>query len=269
MSHFVSRRAALSGLAGTVFGCHSGSSAKPESRATASASHGAPPQAWGGLEVTRVSALREDERGGIALVLLHGYGAAGDDLASLGRSLLRPGVRCLAPAAPLSLGGGGRAWWQIDASDRPRYVSDEPGPAQLSTLPNLQLEVARSAVSGVLRTVRERYAPERVFLGGFSQGAMLALDLLLAGSEPLDRAFVLSGALLVDSAAHFAAPRASHPPVFISHGHQDRRLPFAGAERARDELQAHGYPVTFHPFEGAHAIPSEVAFALAEFLFSS
>src|SRR5450432_406902 len=72
---------------------------------------------------------------------------------------------------------GGRAWWHLEASDRPRYVLDEPGPPMVSTLPNFELEVARSAVQGVLRTTRERYAPKALFLAGFSQGAMLSIDL--------------------------------------------------------------------------------------------
>ncbi len=213
--------------------------------------------------------MRDDERGGIAVVLLHGYGAPGNDLAPLARSLQRPGMRCILPAAPLSLGDGGRAWWHIYASDRPRYVFDDPGPPMLSTLPNFELEVARSAVQGVLRTARERYAPRGHFLAGFSQGAMLSIDLALAGSEPLDRVAVLSGALLVDSAAHLQAQRNVRPAVFISHGRQDQRLPFAGGERMKTELEAHGYAVTWRPFDGGHTISKSTTTELSKFLFES
>jgi phospholipase/carboxylesterase len=216
-----------------------------------------------------VTQMREDERGGIAVVWLHGFGASGDDLAPLAKSLLRPQTRCILPAAPFALGDGGRAWWQLDASDRPRYVTDESGPSAPRTLPNLQLEVARNAVAGVLRTTRERYAPSALFLVGFSQGAMLSIDLALAGSEPLDRVAVLSGALLVDSAAHLQAPRSARPAVFISHGRQDQRLPFAGSERMKAELEQHGFLVTWRPFDGGHAIPPVIVAELSEFLFGS
>ena len=246
-----------------TLGCRSGSHAS----AQGAPSGGVWREPWGGLEIAHVTDMRDDERGGIALVLLHGYGAPGSDLAPLARSLLQPGTRCILPAAPLSLGDGGRAWWHIEASDRPRYVLDEPGPPMLSTLPNFELEVARSAVQGVLRTTRERYAPKALFLAGFSQGAMLSIDLALAGSEPLDRVAVLSGALLVDSAAHLQAPRAAHPPVFISHGRQDRRLPFAGGERMKAELEAHGFAVTWRPFDGGHAISKSTVAELSKFLF--
>jgi phospholipase/carboxylesterase len=260
------RRAALIGLGAAAMACRSGSAGTSQAGVNASAA--TERDSWGGLAITQVTNQREDERGGIVLVLLHGYGASGDDLASLARTLLRPGLRCILPAAPLSAGDG-RAWWQIEARDRPRYVVDQPAPAQPSTLPNPELEAARSGVSGVLRTARARYAPSALFLGGFSQGAMLSLDLLLAGSDELDRVAVLSGALLVDSAAHFDAKRAEHPPVFVSHGLRDQRLPFAGGERIKTELEAHGFPVTFRSFDGGHAIPREIVSELGRFLFGS
>ena len=66
-------------------------------------------QLWGGLNVARVSDMSEDERGGSAVVVLHGWGAPGDDLVPLAEALLRPGVRFFVPAAPLPEVGGGRA----------------------------------------------------------------------------------------------------------------------------------------------------------------
>jgi phospholipase/carboxylesterase len=265
----LSRRNALLALASAPLGCRSGHESSAQATAPATSSAAPSHEPWGGLEIAQVSSLREDERGGVAVVLLHGYGASGDDLASLAKSLLRPQTRFVLPAAPLSLGGGARAWWDISAGDRPRYVTDEPGPAQLTTMPNFQLEVARSAVQGVLRTIRERYAPSALFLAGFSQGAMLSVDLALAGNEPLDRVAVLSGALLVDAAAHLTDPRSAHPALFISHGRQDQRLPFAGAERMKAELEAHGFAVTWRPFDGGHQIPPLIERELSAFLFGS
>jgi predicted esterase len=72
------------------------------------------PQLWGGLNVARLSDMSEDERGGSAVVVLHGWGAPGDDLVPLAEALARPGVRFFVPAAPLPEMGGGRAWWHLD-----------------------------------------------------------------------------------------------------------------------------------------------------------
>ncbi|HEX7451845.1 MAG TPA: hypothetical protein VF294_06150, partial [Polyangiaceae bacterium] len=160
-SSVFSRREALLALLATA-GCRSGSQAAP---ATVSSATPAPPV----LSVAMVTSMREDERGGTAVVLLHGYGAQGDDLLSLARSLQRPRTRFVLPAAPLSLSGGGRAWWDIEASDRPRYVTDDAG--ALPPASNPQLAAARLAVQAVLARTVQLYAPEQLFIAGFSQGA--------------------------------------------------------------------------------------------------
>ena len=212
-----------------------------------------------------VTSMPEDERGGTAVVLLHGYGAQGDDLLSLARSLQRPRTRFVLPAAPLSLPGGGRAWWDIEASDRPRYVTDEAG--ALPPAPSPQLAAARLAVQAVLARTVQLYAPEQLFIAGFSQGAMLSLDVALAGAPPIQRVAVLSGALLTDALSLLDAPREPRPAIFISHGREDTRLAFSGAERMKSELERRGFSVTFQPFSGGHEIPDAVVTQLQSFLF--
>ena len=209
--------------------------------------------------------MPEDERGGTVVALLHGYGAQADDLVSLARSLQRPRTRFILPAAPLSLPDGGRAWWDIEASDRPRYVTDEVSTEPVAANP--QLEVARRGVQAVLARAVQVYAPEALFIAGFSQGAMLSLDVALTGSPPVQRVAVLSGALLSDALALLAAPRRIRPAVFISHGREDTRLPFSGAERMKSELEQRGFSVTFEPFSGGHEIPEAVVSELRSFLF--
>ena len=244
-------------------GCRSGSQAAPATVSSATPAPTAPaPQ---GLSVAMVTSMRENERGGTAVVLLHGYGAQGDDLLSLARSLQRPRTRFVLPAAPLSLPGGGRAWWDIEASDRPRYVTDEAG--ALPPPPSPQLAAARLAVQAVLARTVQLYAPEQLFIAGFSQGAMLSLDVALAEAPPIQRVAVLSGALLTDALRLLDAPREQRPAIFISHGREDKRLPFSGAERMKFELERRGFSVTFQPFSGGHEIPEAVVTQLQSFLF--
>jgi len=208
--------------------------------------------------VTSGGDLGEDERGGTAVVLLHGFGAAGDDLVSLARSLAQPRTRYVVPAGPLSLESGGRAWWQL--KQRPTYDAEQELVVDRDALLR-----ARAAVLGVLATVRERHAPKALFIAGFSQGAMLALDVALHESSGVDRVGVLSGALTHTTAASLAKPRSKRPLVFVSHGRQDRVLRFAGAEHLVERLKASDHSVTFRPFDGSHEIPPEIAAALHDF----
>jgi len=215
---------------------------------------------FGGLEVKLGGDLAEHERGGTAVVLLHGFGAAGDDLVSLARSLVQPRTRYVVPAAPVELPNGGRAWWPL--KQRSAYNTE-----QELVVPAQALEAPRAAVLGALRTVRERYAPESLLLAGFSQGAMLALDVALQPSSKVDRVAVLSGALTTETSPVLANPHHSRPRALVSHGRQDRVLRFAGAEHAVQSLKSASLAVHFLPFDGGHEISPEVVQALRGFLF--
>jgi hypothetical protein len=113
----LSRRSAVLALL-SVVGCRSGDATAAS--ASASASSVAQASAAADLEVALVTSMRTDQRGVVVVVLLHGFGAQGDDLVPLARSMVRPGVRFIVPVAPIGLPSGGRAWWHIDAVDRPR-----------------------------------------------------------------------------------------------------------------------------------------------------
>ncbi len=77
-----------------------------------------------GLACRIYDEIPEDGAPKALMVLCHGFGAAGHDLASLGREIirLRPELagkaRFVFPEAPLSLEAygmpGGRAWWMLD-----------------------------------------------------------------------------------------------------------------------------------------------------------
>jgi len=240
--------------------CRSRSEPAPAS----STSHSSPASTapFGGLEVTSGGDLAEGERGGTAVVLLHGFGASGDDLVSLARALAHPRTRYVVPAGLLTLPNGGRAWWPL--KQRLAYNAEQELQVQSDVLAN-----ARAAVQGVVSTIRERYAPDALFVVGFSQGAMLALDVALQPSLGIQRVAVLSGALPVPTSLELAKPRPKPPRVFVSHGRQDRVLRYAGAERLVERLEDAGYPVVFHPFDGGHEISPEVVAALREFLFGA
>src|SRR3954466_11889401 len=54
----------------------------------------------GGLDVVTLGKMRDDEQGGTAVVLLHGWGAHGQGRVGLAHALTRPRARFFVPAAP-------------------------------------------------------------------------------------------------------------------------------------------------------------------------
>lgn len=209
--------------------------------------------------------MRDDEKGGLLVVLLHGWGARGDDLVSLAQELSRPRVRFVVPAAPLAEGPRGRAWWRRAGAERPGFAESDVLSKDFQ--PNPQVLASRHAVQAVLRDAQERYAPDALAVAGFSQGAMLALDVALAADPPVARVAALSGVLLADSVPALQTRPQRPPAIFVSHGRTDAVLPFARGANIEKLLEPHGYPVTFFPFYGGHEIPRAVVAELRKFLF--
>jgi phospholipase/carboxylesterase len=256
---FSRRNALLATLGAAPLACR-----RSPPRSAASADAGAA-QPWGGLKVARVSGMSEDERGGVAVIVLHGWGAAGDDLLPLAEALGRPGVRFFVPAGPLPEMGGGRAWWHLDPNTRPPHAATDQLPADFRPAP--AVVAARAAVQGLMATVVERYAPATVALVGFSQGAMLAIDVALAGAPGVERVVAMSGVVLVDSVPALTAPHPTKPRFLLSHGRQDPVVPFASGTAGKDLLEKHGFPVTWRPFDGGHEIPAPLLAEVERFLF--
>jgi phospholipase/carboxylesterase len=213
---------------------------------------------------------REGAGSGPVVVLLHGFGAPGDDLVSLWRTLRAPaGTRFVFPEAPLPLPAGfgnGRAWWWIDLEARMRR-QEQGLPRDLDSVPE-GLEAARAQVDAVLSQVSDklRPSPGQVVLGGFSQGAMLALDVALHSDRALAGLVLMSGTHLAAKEWSKRYEQRRGLPVFMSHGDQDPMLPFDGAEGLGQTLVAAGLQVEWLPFRGGHGIPWEVVEAVGGFL---
>ena len=214
----------------------------------------------------RVAILDSIERGdgdGPLLVMLHGYGSRPEDLASFAdRSDLPRGTRMSFPRAPEAvhppLGLEGRSMWWRFTDD----LSDLRG-VRLPGLP-----AARERVRAFLddRQARLGIASDRIVLGGFSQGAILALDVALHDDRPLAGIALLS-ATLVDEAEVIARVRTRRGlPTYVSHGTRDTVLPY---ERTLDlvaRLREGGLDVRFTTFDGGHEVTDVVSSELAAFV---
>jgi len=262
----LSRRQILPALFALALPACRSSRTSPQATAGSAPSGAADPDASPANETLSVIEIGTVAPNKDALVLLHGWGAPGNDLASLGRELMRDNTMIFVPAAPLAEGEG-RAWWHLDATSRGRYAHDDVLPATFQPLD--AITSARHAVQALLRSIHERFAPSLVTIAGFSQGAMLALDVALACEPRVDRVAVLSGALLLDSlpAVHEGCGRSRR--VLVMHGRADPIVPFENAERAVAILQQRGVPVDFRPFEGRHEIPRSVRSVLGDFAFGA
>lgn len=203
---------------------------------------------------------------GPVVVLLHGFGAPGDDLVPLWRVLDVPAeTRFVFPEAPLELDYGGRAWWLIDFERLERAMRGLDPSDRTVEVPEGLVE-ARAAVMGLVDEIERTMKPPSLVLGGFSQGAMLSLDVALHRAATPAGVIQMSGTLIARDEWTPLLPARRGMRVLQSHGREDPLLPFAIAERLRDLLVAGGVSVEFIPFRGGHQIPENVLEAASAFI---
>lgn len=212
-------------------------------------------------------------------VFCHGFGAGGDDLVGLAGELLQAqpadrGCLLVFPAAPLSLDDqgipGGRAWWLLSIQRLIAAMEDGHYEQIRQEIPE-GIDAARQALTEVIHTVLARYGltTQQLLLGGFSQGAMLAVDTALRGLEQPPAVLCLySGALICEPKWKPLAARLAATQILQSHGRYDPILPLQAGLWLRDMLQGAQCSVDFIDFNGPHTIPMAAVERTAQLLCS-
>ena len=187
------------------------------------------------------------------VVLLHGYGADGNDLIDLGAAWqpLLPDTAFVAPHAPEPCAQAplGRQWFPLTLrSPQERWAGVN------AAAPVLERFLARELE-------RRKLPPSALALVGFSQGTMLALHVGLRRPTAPAAIVGYSGLLATpDGAAAdaMAAEIRSRPPVLLVHGDRDDLIPAQALFHAAHGLSALGLPVEWHLSIGiGHGIDAE------------
>ena len=106
--------------------------------------------------------------------------------------------------------------------------------------------------------------PQRVAIGGFSDGASYALSLGVTNGDLFTHVIAFSPGFMSP------ASRQGMPRLFISHGTQDRVLPIERcSRRLAREIRSTDYELSYREFEGAHTIPQEIARGAIDWFLSS
>lgn len=183
----------------------------------------------------------KDARG--ALILLHGRGASAQDILSLSSYLVQPGLACLAPQAE------GYTWYPD------RFIApleqNEP-----------YLSGALAVVDNIVRQVRAHGIPtEKIFVGGFSQGACLATEYVLRNPKRYGGLLIFSGGYI----GPLNEPRQPNgdlqgTPVFLGCSNPDPHIPLQRAQETTALLRRMGAQVTekIYPDMGHTIIQDEI-----------
>lgn len=182
------------------------------------------------------------------IVLLHGYGADGNDLIGLADPWgeLLPGAAFVSPHAPepCAANGFGRQWFALTRLQ----------PAELEQ----GARRAAPALDAFLDGEKRRYGLDdgQIALVGFSQGTMMALHVGLRRALPPAGILGYSGALAAPDG--LAAELKSRPPVLLVHGDADPVVPVQALFAAVAKLGEVAVPCRFHVARGlGHGIDQE------------
>ena len=175
------------------------------------------------------------------VVLLHGYGADGNDLIEIGRAWqpLLPHAAFVSPHAPRPCGQApvGREWFPLTFRDPDeRWLGVNTAAPMLDRF--LDAELARLALPG-----------SALALVGFSQGTMMALHVGLRRPTAPAAIVGYSGIFVLPNGGTpeaVAAQIKSRPPILLLHGEQDDLIPVEALFQATQALAALDVPVEWH-----------------------
>lgn len=223
------------------------------------------------------------------LILIHGYGAGAADLAGLAEPLLAgaPGglenFRVILPGGCLEIPLGwnpfenqpvtGRAWFPVD--QRALELAQRSGTHRdFRKMTPEGLAAAVDYCRGLFRESETlsflRQPGQRIWLGGFSQGAMLALELFFSAVLPpadVDGLFLFSAnPMHLDQWRERAKDLTAPWYFFQSHGLHDPLLGFDYARGLFEFLESMGGRGDWNEFRGGHEIPPDTVGRAARFL---
>lgn len=192
------------------------------------------------------------------LVFLHGLAMAPASLFPFAAALSLPVAFCFPYGPVREPGGEARSWWAVDPAKR--KASLEAGPSDLFDRHPKGRSQARRHLHLALKQARQRWPDLPVYLAGYSQGGMLALDYLLLDDGPKPDALVLLSSTCIaldewQARLHGMASPVRNLPVLVMHGQNDADLALSAGERLRDCLAAAHADVQWKVFDGGHELP--------------
>ena len=194
-------------------------------------------------------ALRDGERPPL-LLLLHGVGSNERSMASMAGAF-DPRFLVVSARSPIVLGPDAFAWFHVTFTAQGPVIDRDEAAAGWA-------HVARFVDEAVTAYGAD---PARVYVGGFSQGAIMSLATLLTAPDRVAGAVVMSGRLLPEVLPHLTAPDALRDkPVLVVHGTADEKLGIHLARQAREHLARFPLALTYRELPMGHAItPASLA----------
>lgn len=204
------------------------------------------------LEWKEIPAL-DPEKG--CVITLHGRGTSGVDLMPLADEIALPNLRWIFPDAPLPFPDllGGMMW----------YGSNAGNSSGIQNSRRLLFDLLNQIID------TDGVSPENIALLGFSQGAVMSLDVGLRYSKKIGALIAMSGFLAMPEKLNQEKSLASMSvPILLAHGTEDEVVSVDGSREAQKILLEEGYAAELEEYEMGHQIVPEEITRIREYLQS-
>lgn len=189
-----------------------------------------------------------DSRNLPLVIFLHGYGSNEEDLFGI-KDQLPEQYNYLSVRAPMVMEEGRYQWFRQKGQGAYNGETDD-----LKNSSQDLLDFITQAAS------KYRTAPNKVFLVGFSQGAIMSYEVALRHPQALGGIAALSGRILPVLKTELKTElkpdeKRQQLAIFIGHGTADKRLPYVDGTDANSLLQSLSLKPQFHAYPGVgHSI---------------
>jgi phospholipase/carboxylesterase len=178
------------------------------------------------------------------VIFLHGYGSNEQDLFGI-KDDLPASYTYLSVRAPMTMEEGSYQWFRKKGEGAYNGETDD-------------LKISGQVLLDFIAQAAKKYhtEPDKVFLVGFSQGAIMSYEVALPHPEAVGGIAALSGRILpVLKSALKPDEKRQTLAIFIGHGKEDNRLPYKDGTEANSLLQSISLTPEFHGYEGlGHSI---------------
>jgi phospholipase/carboxylesterase len=190
-----------------------------------------------------------------SVIWLHGLGASGDDFVPIVPELQLPkelAVRFIfphAPVSPVTINNGYEmpAWYDITGLQLDSVIDKNGILASIALIEEL---IQREMTRGI--------DANNIILGGFSQGAVMALTLGLRRTTPLRGIIALSGYFpLAAETLQLMNDATRNTPLFVAHGTEDAVVPYALGTMTYMTLKEAHCQVSWHAYPMGHSVCGE------------
>lgn len=190
------------------------------------------------------------------LLLLHGVGSNEEDLFSL-TNYLPDSMLIVSARGPVTLGRDSYGWYEV------LFTTGQP---------KINLEQERESRKLLLEfldylKLNYQFDESNVWIGGFSQGAIMSYSIGLLHPERIKGIIALSGRLLEENKTIVnVTEKVLNKRIFISHGTNDRVLSVEYARSVKGYLESIGNHPHYKEYEEGHSINREMLKDLIQWL---